>query len=315
MGANIVNMNSSRFGGNTAVKARIQRERLLYIGGGALVFALVLMGVLIFYAKSSVQAVQQQANVQPISESVFGRVVLVAPTSPVPEGAKLDQVQVKELQWPRNEVPEGAIRDLGELSGMYAKVGLPANQPILRANLSSSPPVNVIAGLLPPGHRAISIEVDATSSVEGWATPGAHVDLHVTYYDQTEKTQITRVAVEDAVVLSYDGQMQRTVSSTEAKPQSASTVTLAVSAKDALKVQTAKAMGRISLVLRNTEDASSIGGDDKFSGLDFVQPEDKKSVSPSTPKGFVSFSNKDGKRSEFQLYEDGGWAKIENPDL
>lgn len=298
---------NSRFGGMVPAHAKTQRDRLLYVGGGTLTFALLVIGILLLYSHKPVEAVQQvKAQQQNISDVAFGTVVLIAPSAPVPKGAKLSQVPLREMHWPRNEVPEGAVRDIDSIRDMYAKVGLPANQPVLRANLSAAPLVNGVAELIPPGHRAITIEVDSEAGVEGWATPGAHVDVLLTYRDPEDNLNKTRVAVEDAVVLSYNGRTQKAQDQADvAKVAATSTVTLAVTAEDSLKMPTARAMGRISLVLRNTNDPKSIGNG-TFAANEWDDSA-KKDGPAFVSKAFARFTTEDGKERHFELGPDQKW--------
>ena len=291
-------------------RAKAHRDRLIFVGGGTMMFALLILGTLLLYSHKPVEAVQQiKPEQEQLSNVAFGTVVLIAPTAPVPKGAKISQVPLREMHWPRNEVPEGAVRDIDSIKDMYAKVGLPANQPVLRSNLSSAPPVNGVAELIPPGHRAITIEVDSEAGVEGWATPGAHVDVLLTYRDGESGLNVTRVAVEDAVVLSFNGKTQKAQDTTDvsaAKVSASSTVTLAVTAEDSLKMPTARAMGRISLVLRNTNDPKSIGNS-LFASNEWDRAAEKKEGPAFQSKAFARYTTSDGKEKQFELGPDSKW--------
>ncbi len=301
---------STHFGRIGGGRQQTNRERLLFLGGGTILFSLVLIGGLILYNRQVVQANQPISAQKDLSdESVFNTVMLVAPAEDVPQGAKLNPMLLREVSWPRDGVPEGAVRDLGALQQMYAKVPLPANQPILRNGVSPTAPTFGIGELLPAGHRAVTIEVDATSGVEGWATPGAHVDVLLTYLDKDEEVTKTRVAVEDAVVLSFDGSTKQVNSPTTGKVNPASTVTLSVSFENSLRIQTARAMGRISLALRNANDGRSMG-DQIFGSGDFDAFKPRKSNKISSSKGYATF--KDEKGDKQFVIENGIWSKSDD---
>lgn len=296
---------NGNFGGSRKSRSDLQRQRLLILGGGTLTFSLLIFGVLLIYSLEPVDAREdkQAAN---LADQAFGTVVVIAPSSPVPQNAKLSQVGLREIYWPRTEVPAGSLRDIEEARNMYAKVALPANQPIVRINLSATPPVNEVSELIPSGYRAVTIEVDATAGVEGWATPGAHVDVLLTYRDREEGLHRTRVAVEDAVVLSYNGRIDPREAGDTQRNSPASTVTIAVTAEDSLKVQTAKAMGRISLSLRRTDDGKA-GGVVTFTSDDWDKNKRRK-VSPNSRKrGLVRFRDESGKQVNLTLGPDSNW--------
>lgn len=300
-----------RFGGLGHNRSNaLRRERLLFFGGSTLMFALIVIGALLVYSNSVVQA-REDVVVQPAAESeiAFGTVVLVAPTSRVPKGTKLTTAYLREIHWPRDQVPEGAVRNVQDVEGMYATAALPANQPVLRSSIAVNPPSFGIGELLPAGHRAVTIEVDAISGVEGWATPGAHVDVYLTYLDPKEGEHKTRVAVEDAVVLSYGGEAKKVDQYDMEKTKVASTVTLAVPFEDSLKIQTAKAIGQITLALRGSNDLTSqgrteFGANDWNAKRPAAQPEKKFSS-----KGFATFTDKTGGAHQFVLGNDDRWWK------
>lgn len=288
-----------------------RRERLLFFGGSTLLFALIVIGALLVYSNTVVQA-REDVVVEPANDSevTFGTVVLIAPTSRVPKGTKLTGAYLREVHWPRDQVPEGAVRSIQDVESMYANAALPANQPILRSSIAVNPPSFGIGELLPAGHRAVTIEVDAISGVEGWATPGAHVDVFLTYFDQKEGVHKTRVAVEDAVVLSYGGEAKKTDQFDNLeKTTIASTVTLAVPFEDSLKIQTAKAIGQITLVLRGSNDLGSQGRGE-FSAKDWdSRPSAPKTENKFVPKGHATFTDPTGTEQQFVLGNDDRWWK------
>jgi pilus assembly protein CpaB len=308
----------ARFGSVGNGRRSAMRERMLYVGGGALTFALAAIVALIIYSYNEVEATQSvAAPAQQMDQIAFGTVVLVAPKAAVPNGTKLSQVAFREVHWPRNEVPEGAIRNVADIRDMYAKVDLPGNQPILRANLSPTPLIGGVADLIPPGHRATTIEVDATSGVEGWATPGARVDVIVTYHDTRLNVKKTQIAVEDAVVVSFNGQtrtgggIQGAAGSVNVpRFSNTATVTLAVPTNDALRIHTARAMGKISLILRNTGDVKATG--DLSVSQDDFQRGAKEENTKSEATGFVRYSTGDGERHQIELHKDNKWYAVED---
>lgn len=312
-------MKSARFSRLGPSRAVVRRERMLILGGGTLVFSLVIIAAMLIYSQSPAEAGKQVTGNNEVNDDIaYNTVVLIAPTVPVQPGTKLSKVSMREMYWPRDKVPEGAIRDVSDLNNMYAKAKLPANQPIVRDNLSATPPSIGIGDLLPPGHRAVTIEVDATSGVEGWATPGAHVDVLLTYRDQADGMQKTRVAIEDAVVLSFDGSTKKVGVSDGAavapRPRRASsTVTLAVTYDDSLKIQTARAMGRITLALRNPTDVKSMGAE-VFSSNEFGKDNNSNNRDNGraiAPKGYARFKDKNGMEHELELDGDSRWWKVE----
>lgn len=227
------------------------REKFLLIAaGGAFLSLLVVVGA-VFSIKSGEEKPKEAPVVALQPESAT--VTLYAPEKPLRVGTKLTDVKFKEIIWPRNQIPEGAVRDLAQLKDKYAREALDPGTPITTNSISNEP---VTVSLpLTPGMRAITIEVDETASIEGYARPGTRVDVTLTYMN--DKQLATRVLVPNARVLSFGGDMSQGVRPNQGgavRVASKSTITLEVSAEEALSIQTAKQLGRLGLIMRDASD-------------------------------------------------------------
>ena len=309
---------SNRFGSSRAIGISY-RQKLIYIGGSAVVFAALALLMLILYNYNEAGAYQRTVNSdESIDQLGMNNVILLAPANPVPPGTKLSQVTLKEVPWPRNEMPQGAVRKGDNISAMYTTIGLSANQPIAMNNLTSQPPIGGLVDLIPQGYRATTIEVDATSGVENWAFPGTHVDILLTYHSEEDKMKKTKIIVEDAVVLSYNGQKdQKPTNAAQVglQPLAKATVTLGVPVYDAVKIQQGNAMGRLTLILRNAVDTKAVGpmeiGTNDFHNNNINR---ERNSDGRETRGFIRFS--DPKGSDKQLEFDGkNWYDISEPDL
>lgn len=145
-------------------------------------------------------------------------------------------------------------------------------------------PVGSLIAAIPRGQRAVTIEVDSTSGVEGWAAPGSKVDTLVTFGDKGGESS-TRVAAENATVLSV-GAASNVSGGSGSRKQ---TVTLAMPAEDAQKVQLAASQGKLGLTLRGNNNA------DMSSAISVSDSLMASSV-PSAPaaSGTVSYRDHDG---------------------
>ena len=115
---------------------------------------------------------------------------------------------------------------------------------------------------LTKGYRAIAIDVDATSGLEGHALPGSRVD--VTLSSTRGGEAVTNVIVENARVLSYGGdtrsleqQRSQTVNLRVA-PSISRTITLEMKPLDALQVENARQSGRLGLLMRAPGDIEPV---------------------------------------------------------
>ncbi len=231
------------------------RERLLFIAAFGLAFSLLIILVVVFNFRSDANARTDIAPdvAQPVAN--LGTVALLTPERMVRAGSKLGEVRFKEVLWPRSQVPNEAIRDISELQSLYAKVDLQPGVPIQRMHLSREGLQSSLA--LTPRNRAVSIEVDETSGLEGHALPGTKVDVILTF--QEEGQLVSKVIVQNARVLSYGGDTSTAQDRSEVGAEMrgrrmSRTITLDVSPKDALQITTARQLGRLSLIMRSADD-------------------------------------------------------------
>lgn len=227
--------------------ARIHdNRRLLYFALTGLGLGILLCLFVIFYNPKSIVA---RLDVP----ELLGTVVLYSPETEAVAGTKLSTVKFKESYWPGKYVPQNAITDLSEIKEMYSRVQIAPGVPLLRSMITNrlenaSLPVN-------RGNRAVAIDVDAQSSVDGFTVPGTHVDLVLTYQSKSEG-MISKLIVENARVLSLGGVSVplEKVQQTAARVASSKTIVLEVVPYDVLKIKTAGKLGSLSLAMREASD-------------------------------------------------------------
>ncbi|MCB0332399.1 MAG: Flp pilus assembly protein CpaB [Bdellovibrionales bacterium] len=234
------------------------RERLLFIAALGLTFSLLIILVVVFKVRgnSSETAANDYPEMasEPAAQAGVATVTLLAPERTVRSGTKLSDVQFKKMYWPRNQVPEGAIRDEAEVRAYYAKTDLEPGVPLQRRHLTREAQSAMLS--ITPGNRATTISIDAEKAIEYHVIPGSHVDVVLTYYQAGELT--SKVLVQNARVLSLGGDtsigddMQRRGASR--RRLASQTVTLDVSPQDALKIATSKQLGKLSLLMRSGDD-------------------------------------------------------------
>ena len=178
----------------------------------------------------------------------FSVVEVPVPERPVPVGAVLRDVPLRLEKYPEHQLPRGAVRDLATARDRVALVALPAGLPIVAENIGTlDEAANPILGHIPPGMRAMTVRVDATTAVEGWVRGGSTVDVLL-----VEKGK-TSVVAEKVKVISAE----RSLSPLNGGGAAAvpSTVTLLVTQEQCLAINTAVPLGKISFALRSSRDA------------------------------------------------------------
>lgn len=156
---------------------------------------------------------------------------------------------------------EGKLVNVNDdINSYFALSNIPAGTLLFKEQVSDVPPRNLITARIPEGFRAVSISVDAESGVEGWARPGAKVD--VVWSTQQRGRQMVSTIVENAEVLSAARSTETTMNDNRdsSKPLP-SQITLLVAVKDAQKIQLAKASGSLTLNLRGDGEEANRGNE------------------------------------------------------
>jgi len=228
----------------------------------------------------------------------FDTVAVPVPVDMVPAGAKVSEIKLHMVSFPKHQLPQGALVSLAGYLDAVTTSPLPANIPLFKENLNATAlSKNPVIERIPAGMRAMTIRVDATSAVEGWAGSGAVVDVLLVEKDKTS------VIAENVKILSAE----RTVSPVEgaASPNVPSTVTLLVTQEQCLAINTAIPLGRIAFALRGGKDSEN------WSSTTFTAENLKGGATISdskrgTIKGVIAVK---GEKS-FAL-ADGKWIKTE----
>jgi len=177
----------------------------------------------------------------------FNVVEVPVPERPVSAGTLVREIPVRYEKFPEHQLPTGVVREIGLIPDAVALVALPGGLPIMRVNIGSADDAaHPLMGRIPPGMRAMTVKVDATAAVEGWARSGTVVDVLL-----VEKTRTTVVAEQVKIISAERSLSANTVSSTTPIP---TTVTLLVTQEQCLAINTAVALGRIAFALRSGQD-------------------------------------------------------------
>jgi pilus assembly protein CpaB len=173
------------------------------------------------------------------------------------QGQALGASSLEALPWPALNVPEGSFNDPKQLEGRVVRAPVYKGEAILQAKLA---PVGSKAGLdsvIKDGKRAITVRVNEVYGVAGFLQPGSYVDLLVNMRDNKE-SPLSRIVLERVLVLAV---AQNTDRPEEGKARVVNAVTLEVSPEDAEKIDLARNVGTLSLVLRNQVDEKTTATD------------------------------------------------------
>lgn len=193
--------------------------------------------------------VNEQATVQSSK-------VVVAATD-IDLGTPLAPQMLKVADWPKGSEPAGAFNDIKVLDTRVLKTSVSRGEPVLESKLAPLGATGGLSAIIKEGNRAMTVRVNDVVGVAGFALPGNYVDIVVNTVDEMAKAangnnSISKIVLEHILVLAVAQEQNRD----ETKPKVVNAVTLEVTPEQAEKLDLARSVGSLSLVLRNQIDSS-----------------------------------------------------------
>jgi pilus assembly protein CpaB len=123
-------------------------------------------------------------------------------------GERLGPDSVKWIDWPQKAlspsyITEASAGDPADLEKAVARTGIVAGEPIIEAKIVRAGSSGLLAAVLQPGMRAVTMRITPETGVSGFILPGDRVDI---YYSETADSNRTRTDLlfEDVRVLAIN---------------------------------------------------------------------------------------------------------------
>jgi pilus assembly protein CpaB len=175
-------------------------------------------------------------------------------------GSRLSPQMLTTVDWPSGSMPQGAFTELKNLEDRVVKTSIQRGEAILNAKLAPVGTQGGLSAVITDGKRAMTVRVNDVVGVAGFALPGNYVDVMVNAQQDKEgakineeKQQISKTVLEHVLVLAVAQEAGRD----DTKPKVVNAVTLELTLEDAEKLDLARNIGTLSLVLRNQADKKS----------------------------------------------------------
>jgi pilus assembly protein CpaB len=174
-------------------------------------------------------------------------------------GSRLNPQMLTTADWPSGSMPEGTFTDLKALNDRTVKVSIARGEPLMERKLAPVGTRGGLSAVIAEGKRAMTVRVNDVVGVAGFALPGTYVDVMVNAVQDTggtaaEGKQISKTVLEKVLVLAVAQEASRD----ETKPKVVSAVTLELTPEDSEKLDLARSVGSLSLVLRNQIDKETV---------------------------------------------------------
>lgn len=172
-------------------------------------------------------------------------------------GSRLSAEMLKTVDWPSGSIPPGAMTKAEPLLDRVVKTSVLRGEPILDAKLAPIGTKGGLSAVIPEGKRAMTVRVNDVIGVAGFALPGNYVDIVVNTQIEGNgrgDRQISKIVLEHILVLAVAQESNRD----ETKPKVVNAVTLELTPEQAEKLDLARSVGTLSLVLRNQIDKDGV---------------------------------------------------------
>lgn len=173
-------------------------------------------------------------------------------------GSKINPQMLTTADWPATSVPAGAFKEAKVLDERVVKTSILRGEAVVERKLSPPGTQGGLSAVIADGKRAMTVRVNDVVGVAGFALPGNYVDVMVnTQQDHgagQAPTSVSMTVLEHVLVLAVAQEAGRD----ETRPKVVNAVTLELSLQDAEKLDLARSVGTLSLVLRNQLDKETV---------------------------------------------------------
>lgn len=169
-------------------------------------------------------------------------------------GEKLGVDNIQLVEWPRSSSIRGSSSSVQVFDGRVTSQPFTAGEPILDQRLAPNGSRAGLNSIITPGRRAMTVKVNEVVGVAGFALPGNFVDILVTV-THNRNPPISKIVLERIPVLAV---AQDHSVKDETKPKVVSAVTLEVTPSQAERLDLARSVGNLTMVLRNQTDDGSV---------------------------------------------------------
>lgn len=207
--------------------------------------ALVMIAVSVVLGLAAVVMAAQWLGQQ---ASLATKKVVVA-TRDIALGSPLTPDMLRVVDWPSGSLSEGAKAKTEELDARVVRTSLLRGEPVLESKLAPVGTKGGLSSVIGDGKRAITVRVNEVIGVAGFALPGNLVDVMVNTKDDHDKP-VSKIVLEQIPVLAVAQEANRD----ETKPKVVNAVTLELTPAQAERLDLARSVGNLSLVLRNQLD-------------------------------------------------------------
>jgi pilus assembly protein CpaB len=213
------------------------------------------------------------------STTVITAVQVVTATGPLMVGQEIKPENVTLTTIPAPQ-PPNAFNRTADVVGHTLTSSLVQGQNVTTSDLA---PTGVSAGLqslIPPGKRAITLNVDEVNGQVGMLLPGCRIDVLATIANG--KASVTRAIVSNVLIQATGTRLNSAKPEEGKEPGPYHTVTLIVTVREAELLELASGSSRVRMLLRGSRKAAPGEDDDDADGAEGITVADLIGEAPGS---------------------------------
>jgi pilus assembly protein CpaB len=194
----------------------------------------------------------------PVAQGNLRDIIITANALPPGHEIKAEDLVIGKVS--PESAPERGFDSIAAVLGRTTKVEMVKGQAVVDTLLADTDAGSGLAALVPPGMRAITIEVNEFSGVAGMVIPGCRVDVVATIQATGSDEMVARTIVQNVKVTAIGQRVTKNPDPKEdqAGQQAFHSVTLLTTPDEAEAISLANTTGRPWLVLRSGKDEEKV---------------------------------------------------------
>lgn len=242
----------------------MDKKRLILIAALVILMAIVFNTLRTMNATSEPTTAQVRTVVEPID---YTQVLSV--TEPMDMGDRIEDGDLTWIDWPTDALTPALIVEnddnpmMESLLGALVREPLTPGDPLVMSRFIQAGDAGIMAALLSPGMRAVTVRISVDTASGGFIQPGDKVDVILqetlqpdSNFGEPSQPQIVASTIfENVTVLAIDQSFRNNPDGGAAIP--GSTATLELSPRDSERITIAQVRGDLSLVLRGFSRSSA----------------------------------------------------------
>lgn len=189
------------------------------------------------------------ANVPKPKPQEKAKQILVAKRD-LPAGTLIKREHLEWHPWPEAKISKvyiqsGGKRKIKEFVGAVVPSGIATGEPVTDGRVVKPGQRGFLAAALPPGMRAMTMSINATSGIAGFVFPGDRVDIIMSH--RMRKRRISETILENVRIIAVD----QITGDRKNKAKVRRTATLELTPKQVEFLTVARSVGRLSFSLRS----------------------------------------------------------------